>query len=380
MKAPKKILIAYATAGIGHKKASLAIKEALENGGWDAEVKTIDVLDYTPAFFRRHYPSFYLVLINRLIWLWWVLYRVSDMRFLFPVIYPVRKMLHVMNCAPLIKFLLEFKPDVILSTHFMLPDVCDYAAKKFGFKTRLINVVTDYRAHSFWVSEGADEYFVAHEETKKDLTRKWGVRADCVKVTGIPVEPKFSKPHDREAARAKIGVGKGDLSLLLMSGGYGVGPIFEMLVMLNSLRADLSLIVVCGHNAPLWKKVEDFKKRADSGINIINFGYVDNIDELMAASDVYVGKAGGISTTEALVMGLPLVLVSPIPGQESGNAGLLIKNGSAVLLDNVSDIKKTVSRFKTSEGYLAGLRENIKKVARPESAKRIAEYAAKPGA
>jgi len=171
-----------------------------------------------------------------------------------------------------------------------------------------------------------------------------------------------------------MGIDPDKFTVLILSGGYGMGPIFEMVRYLNDPSMKISLIVICGHNKVLYNKIEKFKK--DAAIQILNLGYVNNVSELMTVSDLYIGKAGGISTTEALVMGLPLVFVRPIPGQESNNARLVIKEGSAVMLKDVRGINAIVKELSSSPEALDGLRNSVKRIKKPNAARDIAAFVA----
>ncbi len=370
----KKVLIGYATAGVGHKKASLAVKEAF-NEMQGVEVKTIDVLDYTNPFFKKAYPNGYLFLIGHLIYFWGFLYYFFDIKLVHRLSAGLRVLYHVMNSGPLVKFLIEYKPDVVISTHFLLPDVCNYVEKKYGFRTEVINVVTDYRAHSFWIAEGVDRYCVADRETFNDLTVKWGVSPDMVNITGIPVEPKFTAPHDKAVFRKKIGIPEHNFTILLLSGGYGVGPVLELVKALDKLRENMTLIVICGHNAGLYENVEAFRKTASS--QVINFKYVDNVDELMSCSDVYVGKAGGISTSEAICIGVPLIYIRPIPGQESRNARYVSDNGAGITVKSVIQVAEVVKGLMEDPAKLKVMSDNIRKLYKKDSASAVAGLAVK---
>jgi processive 1,2-diacylglycerol beta-glucosyltransferase len=372
----KKILITYATAGVGHKKASLAIKAALENKKTDFDITFIDVLDYTNSFFKKSYPSVYLLLINKLIFLWGFLYYLLDFKIVHNLFYPLRQFSGVLNGMRFVRFLLEFRPDIVIATHFLTADICTYVKQKYKIKMKVINVVTDYRIHSFWIADGVDTYIVGHQETKMDLLKKWGVPSHKIKVMGIPVEPKFSIKHDKNFFRGKLNLPADSFVVLLLGGGYGVGPILKILKILNKsilrLRSGLSVITVCGHNESLYNKVNTFAKKIN--LTIRNYAYVDNIDELMAASDVYIGKAGGISTTEALNQDLPLIFVRPIPGQESRNALLMTKGGAGIKLKKISDIVKIVEELKHSEEKVKALKESINNIKKINAANDIADF------
>ncbi len=409
MNKKRKILITYATAGVGHKKASLAIKATLENKKRDFDIKFIDVLDYTNSFFKKAYPTVYLLLVNKLIFLWGFLYYLLDFKIVHNLFYPLRQFSGVLNGMRFVRFLLEFKPDTVIATHFLTADICTYVKQKYKIKMKVINVVTDYRIHSFWIADGVDTYIVGHQETKMDLLKKWGVPSHKIKVMGIPVEPKFSIKHDKNFFRGKLNLPADSFVVLLLGGGYGVGPILKILKILNksilrqaqdcserpirqaqgrpeqvkrvegrnrgtTLQQDsrFSVITVCGHNRSLYNKVNTFAKKIN--LTIRNYAYVDNVDELMAASDVYIGKAGGISTTESLNQGLPLIFVRPIPGQESRNARLMTKGGAGIRLRKISDIVKIVEELKYSEERVKALKENINNIKKINAANDIADF------
>ncbi|MDD5440441.1 MAG: glycosyltransferase [Candidatus Omnitrophica bacterium] len=370
----KKILITYATAGVGHKKAALAIRDALAQKKTDCVIETIDVLDHTNAFFKYSYPTSYLLLINKLIFLWGILYYFFDNRFVHAIAYWPRCLSHITNSIPLIRYVRDFKPDVVISTHFLMPDVCWFLKKRYGMKMQVINVVTDYRAHAFWVSGGVDTYMVAYDRTKRDLVEKWGIPDRAVMVTGIPVEPKFSMAHDRVYFRKRMDIPRDEFVILLLSGGYGVGPLFEALCALNGIGVPLTVMVVCGHNEVLHAKIEAFKKQT-AKITVKNFGYVNTVDELMAVADLYIGKAGGISTTEAVVMGLPPVFVRPIPGQESRNADLIRAGHAGVTIRKIAEIGPVVKDLCAHKEKMDVMRKNIESLRKPKASSDIADYA-----
>ena len=368
----KKVLIGYATAGIGHKKASFAIKEALEAKRKDVDIACVDVITYTNAFFRRTYCPIYLLLINRLILLWGFFYFFFDIRIVHFLFYPLRRAIHIVNSRPLIKFMLEERPDVVVSTHFLLPDVCSYLKRKYKMKIHVIGVITDYKAHSFWVSGGIDTYIAGHERVAKELIDKWSIPQERIKVLGIPVEPRFSSAYDRAAIREKMHLSADSFVLLFLSGGYGVGPVMKLIQALNKPDLPLAAINVCGHNKKLYDTAEYFRKKAH--IQVINLGFVDNVDELMAVSDVGIGKAGGISTTESLSRELPFIFVRPIPGQEKANADLFVKTGAGIRLRKIRDILTVVERLRTSPEKLRAMRENIGRMKKPEAARDCADF------
>lgn len=360
MNGKKKVLITYATAGIGHRKAAQAIAEAFESKHREIEVKLIDVLDYTNLIFKEAYCVIYLFLVNRFTFLWGFLYYSFNFKFMHFLFHPLRRAVHILNSRRFIKFLMDYKPDIVVSAHFLPADICYYLKKKHKMNMHVINVITDYRAHSFWVSSGVDTYIVGHSRVKEELVNKWGREGVNIKVFGIPVEPKFSIMHNRTLLKERLGIKTDSFTVLLLSGGYGVGPVVRILEMLDKASFPLAAIAVSGHNKKLHKKVEVFRRR--SRIRILNLGFVNNIDELMAASDICIGKAGGISTSEAFSQDLPFIFVKPIPGQEMANADLFTHLGMAIRLKKMNRLLEVVEGLKFSPGKMALLREKIKRV------------------
>lgn len=368
----RKIVIAYATAGIGHRKAAQAVYEALAAKDRDVEVRFIDVLEYTNLFFKKTYCTTYLFLVNKFGFLWGFFYYFFNIKAVHSLFLPLRRALHLLNSRRLVRFLVEYKPDVVVSTHFLPPDICDYVKKKYAIPIHVINIITDYKVHSFWLSDSIDTYIVGHQKVKDELINKWGIPDDSIKIFGIPVTSKFSEEHDRILLRKKLGISEKSFTVLLMSGGYGVGPVVEILRALDKASFPLAAIAVAGHNKALHRKIEAFRRNAT--IRIISLGYVDNVDELMAASDICIGKAGGISTSEAAAIGLPFVFVNPIPGQERANADLFVGLGMALGLKGIKNLREIVEGLNTSPGKMTILRERIKRVKKPYAAYNIAEF------
>src|SRR4030042_4493938 len=192
----KKILIVYATAGIGHKKAATAIKKAYDEMKLPGtEVTLIDALDYTNNFFKWSYLQAYLLMVNKLPLFWGLSYYLTDIPFVDFFVSYIRRINNRANSKKLVNYILDTKPDVIISTHFFASEVIANLKQKSLMLSRLVTIVTDYRLHAWWVCEGTDAYIVARGDTRRDLQRG-KVEPGNIKVIGIPIEPIFSKPLD----------------------------------------------------------------------------------------------------------------------------------------------------------------------------------------
>jgi len=369
-----KILITYAYAGIGHKKAALAIEKALA-GYEGVEVKNIDVLDYTNDFFKVSYPGVYLFLINKMPTFWGLFYYLLDTRVVDFFMAPVRRFTHRLNCEKFIEFVKSENPDVVVSTHFMPSEIVSGLKKSGEFKGKLITVVTDFISHSFWMARSSDYFIGAIQKTKNDLLRR-GVSLEKIKIMGIPCDPIFGVSKDKETLMKQLGVEPGLFNVLIMSGGFGTGPMKEIAGEINNLeleiRDKMQLIAICGKNELLFHELN--KMAQGLKVKLKAFGYMNNVDEFMEISDIIVTKPGGLTISEALSKALPMILVQPILGQETRNCKILTGYGTAVKADNTKQVCRLIEEFATSPEKMISTRTRIKLLRYPDAAKNIAEF------
>ena len=369
----KKILITYATAGIGHKKAACAIKKAYdEMGRRDTEVTVIDALDYTPDFFKWSYLQLYLLAVNKLSTLWGISYYLTDNKVLNVVIAQLRRVNNWLNSRRFERYLIDTKPDVIISTHFFASEVIADLKARALIGSSLITVVTDYRLHAWWVVKPTDTYVVGCEDTRQDLLG-WGVDDKRIHVIGIPAEPVFSKPVVKNEARACLGLRQDIFTVLVIGGGFGVGPIEDIVKTVTSLKRELQVVVICGHNEDLCHKIEAIRNVSPVPVKVL--GFVDNVHEYMAAADILISKSGGITVTESLARELPMIIISPIPGQETGNASVLTKNRAAIQLKSVAELSEALERCAADPLKIEAMKTVIRKIRKPNACFDIANMA-----
>jgi processive 1,2-diacylglycerol beta-glucosyltransferase len=247
----------------------------------------------------------------------------------------VRRTLAKWKASRFIKRMREFKPDVVLCTHFMPLDVAGRLKEKSAgkFAPLTASVVTDFEAHALWMEAGVDLYCVAAEETKARLVAR-GAPADKVVVTGIPIAQKFVVPVDAAASRLRLGL-RDDLPVLLvLGGGFGWGPLVEIFGELNKLTTPVQVVVVCGKNDKLRRELAVMPRRHPTHV----LGFVTNMHEIMSVATVILTKPGGLTTSEALAMGKPIFVLNPIPGQEAANSDFLLGYGAAAKANRVEDL------------------------------------------
>ena len=369
----KKILIIYATAGIGHKKASMAVKKALdEMNPKDTEVTMIDALDYTNAFFKWSYLQSYLFMVNKLPTFWGILYYLTDNRYINMVVAKIRRFSNWMNSGKLVKYINQTKPDVIISTHFFASEVVGDMKKCPECGVRLITVVTDYRLHAWWVAKYTDSYVVANEDAKEDFV-EWKVSPEKIRVLGIPVEPVFAKKLDRKAIFEKTGLKDGIFTVLVIGGGFGVGPIEGIVNEVGKSSAKVQMAVVCGHNDGLVRRIEEIKPSLSCDIKAL--GFIDNVYEYMEISDILISKSGGITVSESLAKGLPMIVIAPIIGQETRNCDFIVKHHAAFRISHVNELESIIEDLVRNPDKNRSMKDSILSIKKPMACFDVAKLA-----
>ena len=364
-----KIVVVYASSGAGHQKAAEALFKVLK-GRPDHKIHLIDSLDYTTPLFRLLYPRAYLFLIRHLPTVWGFFYDGLNFAFIGPILKALRRALNAMNGGALEAFFLSETPDVIVSTHFFASEVVSTLKKKGKLQACLITIVTDFSIHSVWVTPFTDGYVVGSVDTEEALIRR-GVPQEKISILGIPVDPVFEKEEDRIGLSRKLGIFPEKFTVLIVSGGFGVGPI-ESLVSRLSQDERLQLLVVCGHNHSLYQKLKSRTERINHRVKL--FGFVNTIHELMSVSDCMVSKSGGLTMSETLIKKLPSFILYPIPGQETGNRDVLVRHRSAIAVKNIHDLEEQFGDLGRLQGELAGVWRQMEAFRRSHAAQRVAEY------
>lgn len=367
-----KILLIYASAGAGHRKACQAIYEALKKNPLTSQLDLtiIDALDYTSPFFKSSYVGTYEFAVKYLPSLWGFFYYLFNNKIVYTFVQRLRRLYNGLNSKVLVKFILETKPEVIVFTHFLASEVIANLKREGKFSGKLISVVTDFGLHSFWVSKYIDQYLVASEETKKQLIN-WGLEEKRIKITGIPILPDFLVYLNRQEILHKLSLKDNLFTVLIGSGGFGAGPVEKVIRILVKLNEPLQVLVVCGTNKKLYKKIKDLQPKLKIFVTV--YGFVENMPELMSISDIMVSKSGGLTSSEALAKKLPLIVISPIPGQERGNCKILVKYDAAYEAKKVKAVGVKIREFIKSPDLLKSFKENANRLAKPNSADEIAD-------
>jgi processive 1,2-diacylglycerol beta-glucosyltransferase len=364
----KRVLVLSASGGAGHLRAAEAVERAVALEDPRATVRHLDVLTLAGRAFRDAYSKGYLALVNRAPAVWAYLYdRLDRPARRHPL--PLRRLLNRWNTRRLRREVRAFAADAVVATHFLPAEVLAAERRRGRLASRLGVVVTDVDVHRLWIHAGVDRYFVARDEAAA-LLEAVGTDAARIEVTGIPVDPRFTVPVERAALRRERGLPADGPVVLLLGGGFGVGPIQQMAARLESARRPARIVVVAGRNERLRQSLA-----AAAGPRTTVLGFTSEIDEWMAAADLLVTKPGGLTTSEALARGLPMVLVNPIPGQEQRNSDALLEAGAAVRVGSLEVLAWKVDGVLGDPARLATLRAAAARIARPDAALRVARWA-----
>ncbi len=363
----KKVLILSASVGAGHVSAANAIEKELINQNAAEEIKNIDVLEYTNPLFRRLYGKAYIEMVNSMPEVLGWIYDSLDK----PWQNERRRLaLDRLNTQPFIKLIKREKPDIAICTHFLPAEIISWLRAKKKIDTKQAIVVTDFDAHAMWLAHNFEHYFVALDETKAHLA-KVGIPAEKITVSGIPIDPVFAEKKDKLEMREKYGLDKDKLTIIVSAGGFGVGNIEHLLEALSELQTPSQIIAICGRNKKLKSKIDKLaiEKLNNERVKFLPIGYTKQMDEYMSASDLIVGKPGGLTTSEALAKGLIFVIVNPIPGQEERNSDHLLEKGCAIKCNNLPILAYKIDKLVKNNKRLEMMRKNISSLAKIESTK-----------
>ena len=369
----RKVLLLSASAGAGHVRAAEAIEKAF-NQAKDAgsrEVRHIDVLNYTNKLFRHLYSKAYIDLVNKMPEVPGWFYDKLDK----PWKNERRRLaLDKLNTRPFVKMLREYKPDLIVCTHFLPAEIVSWLKAKERLASRQVIIVTDFDVHAMWLVHHYERYFVALDEARVYL-EALGIPPEKITVSGIPIDPVFAVKKDKQEMRAKHGLAPDRTTILLSAGGFGVGSVDALVNSLLPLQHRAQIVAICGRNEELKKRLTRVAARAkpDATVLLKPFGYTKEMDELMTASDLVLGKPGGLTTSEALAKWLVFVIVNPIPGQEERNSDHLLEGAVAIRCNNLPTMSYKLERLLNDPARFKAMQANSQRMGHPNAAKKIVD-------
>jgi processive 1,2-diacylglycerol beta-glucosyltransferase len=358
-----RILVTTVTCGGGHLAAAAALEEAWRAARPDDVVGKIDLLTLFSPLHRKIYSDGYVKLVERAPDLWGMVFAKTDNLKLLQKLKRIQRKFPSGSKHRFARHVKQFKADAVLCTHYLpLETLTPLRNKAGGIRPFTACVVTDFEAHALWMESCVDLYCVAAEETKARLVAR-GADEKNILATGIPIGNKFSSKIDAKAVRKNYGL-RDDLPVLLvLSGGFGMGPVAEILDELDKSGKPFQTLVVTGRNEALRRELAARDRKHPTHV----LGFSRNMHELMAVADLIITKPGGLTTSEALALGKPLFILNPIPGQEAANSDFLLERGAAAKANRVEDLPYRIEQLLGSK-KLAEMSKAAKTLGRPHAA------------
>jgi len=373
LNAPKILIISSDTGG-GHRSAAAAIVAGIESfvKGESYAVRVVRAVEESHHLAAKLVALYNWLLRNKQHWMKYYYWLINRFR---P---ETREFFHSRSIVYVRSLFQRWCPHIVVSVHPLTQHIFARVLKELGLADRipLVTVVTD-PYYGFWKGWACDDvtlYLVASDEARRQLI-DYGIAPERIKISGMPVHPKFSFPGDDAAriARTALGLDPDKFTVFLNAGWEGGGNIPHIFSELVRGELDVQAIFLAGKNEDLKNEAEAIAADAKFPIKVI--GYSDEVEQLMRAANVMISKLGGLTTFEALSCRLPIiadVITKPMP-QEAGTVNLIAKSGAAVMLRRASDIVPVLHRMIEDSKHYAALRAATITVAIPNATKRIVE-------
>jgi processive 1,2-diacylglycerol beta-glucosyltransferase len=363
----RRVLILAAGVGSGHNQAAGAVEAAVRALEPDADVSRLDILETTNEVFNRLYDDAYFQLVSEAPWLVGWGYDNADAPFKLAA--SPLQWLEQLNTLSFVREIRDANPDVVICTHFLPARLVSLMIARKQLQATLTVVTTDYDIQGLWLTAPFSHFFAARDESREYLT-SIGIPADRVTATGIPVRPGLAGEVDTASVQASFGL-RPDVPVVLISAGAAGGS-YTVQVVRQVLRIDqpFQAVVVCGRNAELKAEVEQVVAGREDDVVVL--GYTTRMAELMRVASLFVGKPGGLSSSECMAAGLPMVIVNPIPGQEVRNADYMLEEGAAVRCNYATTVGYKIGRLLADPGRLAAMAASAARVGRPDAGRDVA--------
>lgn len=331
------VLIFSASFGAGHVRAAEAIIEALSIREPNIEITHLDFGAFLNKTFNSVIKSTYIELIKHTPKLWGEFYyRTSKI----PPGSLFQRFLNGLGRREFVQLIQHIQPDLVICTYPTVAGVLAQQRLKGILNVPLVTIVTDYAVHNQWIHQGVDLYIVGSKSVYDGLVGR-GINPNSIRITGIPVSPKFEWKLDRQEILKKLDLSPHLPTVLVMGGAYGVLDGAKWICkILEETAFPVQTLIVCGQDEKLYKALDPL---IEDGKNpVVRFGFVKNIEELMSAADMIITKAGGLTVSEAMTKRVPLVIFRPIPGQEEENTIYLEGIGAGRTAKNEEELESII--------------------------------------
>lgn len=357
------VLFFSVSIGAGHNKAAEAVREELHKKYPQSKTMIVDTLKYINPVIDKLVVSGYLNALKNTPLLYKKLYEMADNG---ENINDFSKVINHLMSFRIKKLIREFKPDLLVCTHPFPLQMLSEMKRKKKLSLPVVAILTDFITHTFWLQPNVDRYFVAHDFMKNDMVRK-GIDESIICSSGIPTSHKFREKKNRKDLLKTLGV-EDMPTYLIMGGGLGIGQLDETIEALMKLEDNIQIVVIVGKNMKLKESILSMAESYTKKIKVIT--YTSKVSEWMSIADVIFTKPGGMTISEALCKNIPIVIISPIPGQEEKNSNFLVNLGAALRVFDKEDIHLILGLLKNKE-RMNNIIEAQKLLARPGAASNI---------
>jgi processive 1,2-diacylglycerol beta-glucosyltransferase len=365
----KRIAILTLSVGSGHLRAAEAVQRALYDGIDPVDARLIDALDIARKWFLLLYvkPYWWMLRYAPRIWRWLFERRQQKIHRATAPHWMFRR-----GCAEVLKRLKAFSPHLVIVAEIGAAEIAALGKREGWFNAPILAVQTDFQSEPPWVQSEIDMYSVGSEEAKVQLIG-WGISPNRIVCCGIPVDSAFALPFDKAELLRALGLDVRHPVALVMGGGMGPVPLDEIVEKLERCELPLQVLVIAGHDHGLKFRLEQLRRKLALDLHV--FGWTDMVPELMAVADILITKPGGLTSAEAMAIGLPMVLSHPIPGPEERHVRYLEQNDVGVYARSVEEVPQIVHRLLGNPEKLREMRRRARELARPDAAHAIAQVA-----
>lgn len=367
----RKILIFYASFGGGHLSAANSIKQYIDDNFSGYETKLVDCMLYVNKPFNKITTTAYKEMAKKFPWAWGEVYSLSQKGAIAHISSTTNNLL----AKKLLKLLREYKPDIVISTHPFGSQMVSYLKRKALVDCTLATIMTDFAPHCQWLvgKEQVDYFFVSHEKMREELINS-DIPENKVFATGIPLSNKFLMHYNKVDIMNSFGLNPNKKVILFFGGGeFGLGRENTIKILKSFIEHNngYQIIAIAGKNKKMKDSFDSLVRDLHVEDIVKVLPYTNMVPELMSISDLVVTKPGGLTSTESLASGLPIVAINPIPGQEEENAEFLENAGVAVWIHKQENYDEVISNLLSDKDKLHQMKINTKLLAKKNSTKDI---------
>ncbi|SHJ12251.1 MGDG synthase family glycosyltransferase [Lutispora thermophila] len=363
------ILIFSVSIGNGHDQVAHTIRNEFLSADPENNVRIINTISLISPLLDKVILDSYLNIIKFYPKAWGKIYEKTNK--LDPIIDINEITNKLLSTVWLRKPKVSFEPDIVFCTHSFPSSIVSNLKEKGKIKCPLVTIVTDFNIHSSYINDNTDYYVIPHEDLIY-VMENFGVSSDKVLPFGIPIRREFSLTLDRTDILQKLKL-QDKRTILVMGGGLGLGSINRIVKELDRKLKNIQIIAIAGHN----EKLENKLKSLDTKNDLVVYGFINNIHELIEVSDIIITKPGGVTVAEVLSREKPLIIFSPIPGQESDNAEFLLNNGVAATTSDIEKIPLLINQILNNEIRIDSMKKLSAYLKKPYSAKNIIDFVIK---